>query len=692
MVSKETLKWLDDTEVVLTHRAVTKVTLRDIYVSCDMKNATAADVVKGNEVEYINSDTIISKQNYYLITGEEQQGKTSLLKNTFRRLAEGGIPVVYIDARNIKTSDIDVVIGSELKKQYDNFSIESFLHEDIKTVLIDGIDFIGLNNKYRDLFLSNLKEKFQHIIITCNTSYSYIYPEIYELNDFSVYDLLGLGHAKRTELIEKWISLGKEESIDESTLYEQCDEFKLKLDTIIRKNIVPPKPIYVLILLQMFEAYSQQNLEMTSYGHCYQQLVYQSFDHAKIPKKDVEKYLNVLTELAWRMHTNNGFIPESELPLFFKNYGSIYLTVNGEEIIKILRNNSILFSDGLNIRFKYPYLFYFFAAKKIAEQYVQDEQVRSGFRNLLSSLHREDYANILVFVTHHTKDSWVLTEIKNTLSELFHEQQPATLNKDQLTFMSEFIAQIPELILEQREIKTEREKHDRQLDKIEKVHADTNHSDEDYEQPDILAKINKTFKGMEVSGQIIRNRYATLTRQDLYDLASNGSETGLRFLDYFIQLSNTAKTEIVSLIENTLKEHPNLTDEQISKQAKHVFLQMTYGVINGVIRKIASSIGSREASEIYSSLKYKDSESPAIILLNQAIELQFMRIINIPKLSDTTQKLKGNPVCLRILKEMVIQHTYMFPVGYKEKQQIAELLDLSVKQQRIMDSKKIGKA
>ncbi|HCT6245300.1 TPA: toll-Interleukin receptor, partial [Citrobacter freundii] len=285
-----------------------------------MKNATAADVVKGNEVEYINSDTIISKQNYYLITGEEQQGKTSLLKNTFRRLAEGGIPVVYIDARNIKTSDIDVVIGSELKKQYDNFSIESFLHEDIKTVLIDGIDFIGLNNKYRDLFLSNLKEKFQHIIITCNTSYSYIYPEIYELNDFSVYDLLGLGHAKRTELIEKWISLGKEESIDESTLYEQCDEFKLKLDTIIRKNIVPPKPIYVLILLQMFEAYSQQNLEMTSYGHCYQQLVYQSFDHAKIPKKDVEKYLNVLTELAWRMHTNNGFIPESELPLFFKNY------------------------------------------------------------------------------------------------------------------------------------------------------------------------------------------------------------------------------------------------------------------------------------------------------------------------------------------------------------------------------------
>lgn len=158
-----------------------------------MKNATAVDVAKSNEVEYINSDVIIGDPKYYLITGEEQQGKTSLLKNTFRKLAEGGSPVIYFDAKNIKTSDINIVIGSELKKQYDNFTLDSFLQSDEKVILIDGIDFIGLNNKYRDLFLSNVKNQFQHIIITCNTSYSYIYPEVYELNDFTVYDLLGLG-------------------------------------------------------------------------------------------------------------------------------------------------------------------------------------------------------------------------------------------------------------------------------------------------------------------------------------------------------------------------------------------------------------------------------------------------------------------------------------------------------------------
>jgi hypothetical protein len=40
---------------------------------------------------------------------------------------------------------------------------------------------------------------------------------------------------------------------------------------------------------------------------------------------------------------------------------------------------------------------------------------------------------------------------------------------------------------------------------------------------------------------------------------------------------------------------------------------------------------------------------------------------------------------------MVVQHTYMFPVDYVEKQKLAEMLGISVKGQRLMDFKKIGK-
>ncbi|ELP25435.1 hypothetical protein F385_1451 [Pantoea agglomerans 299R] len=689
VISDETVNWIEDTEIVLTHRLVPYIKNSDIYTPCDLK-IIANNKTRDNEVEIIKSDITFKEKGLYLIFGEEQQGKTTLLKNIFSKSAASEKYAIYINAKELKSASIQKVLNECKLKQYKNINSDKFDKATDKVLLIDGFDDVSLNSKYRSQFLEEAQKEFEHIVITCNISFLYVCPEIQELNMFNKYELLGLGHERRAELVEKWICLGQEESINDSVLYESLDEISVKLDGIIRKNIVPPKPVYILMLLQMFETYSQQSLEMTSHGHCYQQLVYQAFDNAKIPKLEFEKYLNVLTELAWHMHLNDSSILESQLHVFFDNYQKVYLSVNGDEIISRLKSNSILHSDKLKIKFKYPYLFYFFTAKKIAEDYLQNKEVKDNVKEILSELHREDYANILVFVTHHTKDSWVLEEIKETLNALFKEHDPASLSNEQLQFMGDFIAQIPDLIIEQRSIKDERQKRKQELDRIEMENSNSELKDDDLEPPDILAKINKSFKGMDISGQIIRNRYATLKRSELFELASSGTKTGLRFLEYFLDLSDTLKNEIVHLIGNSLKEHPNLTDEILQRQAQTVFMQMSYGVINGVIRKMATSIGSKEAYEIYLALE-DNLKTPAASLLSQAIDLQYRKQVDIKRLNETVARLNHNPVCQRILKEMVIQHTYMFPIGYKEKQQISELLKLSVKQQMIMDSKKTGK-
>lgn len=126
-----------------------------------------------------------------------------------------------------------------------------------------------------------------------------------DLNLFKESKLLGFGNAKREEIVKKWITLGVEETIEEADLHTKCDELKAQLNAVIKKNIVPTKPIYILMLIQIFEAYTQKNLELTSYGHCYQQLIYQSFEKAKIKSTEYEKYLNVLTELSWARYKQN---------------------------------------------------------------------------------------------------------------------------------------------------------------------------------------------------------------------------------------------------------------------------------------------------------------------------------------------------------------------------------------------------
>lgn len=681
-ISRETSEWLDETEILLTHRKTNKVKLGEIYVIPDLENLKES---KKKEIEIISSEKLTQNDSYSLISGEEQQGKTSLLKYIFKTLATTGIAPIYIDAKEVKTADIEKIIQENTPKQY-NFENSP---PEIECLLIDNLDEIGLNNRFRGKFLEQARARFPYIVATCHSSFKYVFPEIPELSGYDHYSLMGLGHLKRSEMVERWISLGQEESIEDDELYTKCDELRARLDSVIRKNIVPPKPIYVLMLVQMFEAYAQQNFDLTSYGHCYQQLIYQSLDNAQIPKHEYEKYINVLTELAWYIHRKGDDLTQVELEGFFAEYEQSYLAVRRKEIVSKLIGNSILCEKNQKIKFKYPYIFYFFAAKKIAESYSSNLETKTRLRDLLENLHREDYANILIFVTHHTKEKWMLEEFESILTNLFSENQKAELTKEQLSFMDSFIAQIPELIIERREIKQERESHLRRLDKLESFDQE-NELDPGTSANDLLALINKTFKGMEISGQIIRNRHATLTKQNLSSLASQGASAGLRFLDYFLEMSSNSRIEIIKFIESRLQEQPHLTDRDIQADAQTAYLQITYGVINGVIRKIASSIGSKEAFEIYKSLEQQE-KTPAFALLNQAIELQFNRKLDISSIEQTAAKIKNNPVCMRILKEMTIQHTYMFPVSYKEKQQLSSLLKIPVQMQNQLDIRKRGK-
>lgn len=682
-ITRLTESWLKDTEITLSHRNVSKVDLDQIYVVPDIE----CQYVENEKKININSaKKLLETKDRFLVSGEEQQGKTSLLKYYFRQLLKAEKLPIYLDASTIKKSEVEQFLSKPLSEQYNELSIEKYLAHENRVLLIDNIDSIPLNEKFRSLFLENLNKYFDQVIITCHTTFSYIHREIDALDCYKAFDLLSLGHKKREEMARKWLSLGQEESISDIELYEQCDEVKARLNTIIKRNIVPPKPIYILILLQMFEANTQLNTELTSYGHCYQQLIYQTFENAKIHSSDFEKYLNVLSELAWWILVHDKKPNEHQLDYFFASYSKKYLPVKKDEVIEKLIKHSILEVKDFQTGFKYPYIYYFFAGKKIAESYQDSAEVRNTVEGLLSLLHREDFANILIFITHHTKDSWVLSEIKKVLSSLFDENSPASLDNKQLVFMENFMKKIPEIVIEQRGIQKERDAHNEKLDLIDRRAL----PEEEYGSVDILATINKTFKGMEIAGQIIRNRHASLTKDSMIDLAGSGVESGLRFLEYFIKISDTAKNEIVKMISSHLSEQPNLTNQEIKRDAEAAYMHLTYGVINGVLRKIASSIGSKEALSIYESLE-KKSGTPAASLIRLSIELQFNKVLKIGSISDCKKKLRGNAVCTRILTEMIVQHIYMFPVEYKEKQQLFSLLGISVKKQRQMDQRKIGK-
>jgi DNA polymerase III delta prime subunit len=679
-ISSDFLKWLDDTEVQLSHRNVEKVQFLDVYVAPHLKNLIS------NSEEIVKPVDAISKLNsesHLIIFGDDQSGKTSLIKHYYRELYGMGALPIFIDGECIKSSDLTVLINKKIAEQYDD---SEGVGGD-RVLLIDNFSKIKLNQKHLGKLLENINDKFHKIIFLAHDSFQFVAPEIDGFGGFEFCEILPLGNLKRSEVIEKWVSLGISEQIDDKELYKEADEIKLRMDSMVRGNVVPAKPIFILTMLQMFEAYTPQNLELTSYGHCYQYLVYQALEKAKIKASEIDLYLNILTELSWEIYKNKRGLNKSGVSYFFSKYrGKYVLGIDDSVVIdKIISNGILYYDDEGLVSFKYKYVYYFFVAKKIAESFSLDDVVKDEIRVLLSDLHREEAANIIIFISHHTKESWILDELQLCLMELFEDQSEAELSYSSLSFMDEFIAEIPDLILREKEVSRERNKRNELIDDLERMEGDK--VEERFESNDFLVKINKVFKGIEIVGQIVRNRHASLNKEVLFQMIEFSTHTGLRFLQYFIEISDVSKEEVIKTIKHMLIDNVDISDDDLEKEARSAFLKLTYGIIYGVLKKISTAIGSKDAYEIYTELEEK-TPTPAVKLINQAIALQFKKQLDFKKLSKIHQEFSTNPVCERILKEIVVQHAYMFPVDYKDKQKISSILNVSVQGQTMMDLQK----
>jgi predicted transcriptional regulator len=676
-LTKTFLDWLDDTEISLSHRRSDKVSLQDIYTLQDAE-LQVVDNDKDGQKTIECTNVLLDRFNRLVILGDEQQGKTSLLKFYFRKLNSESYMPLYLDGVNLASASLGEVIKEALKKQYNELAYDKFIQSDRKVLLIDSIDRSKLNGKYKSKIVDDICANFSRCIFALGPMALWV-NEVRGLHSFQRAKLLDMGHKRREEIIQKWVSLGVQHTISEEELYVKCDEMQDSINAVIRKNLIPPKPVFILILLQLLEAKTKLNLDLSSHGYCYQQLIFQSFSKAGIRGADIDTHLNVLTELSWWIFKNEQNPQVSQVEDFFDGYCKDYLDVDREKVIRALMDASIIKESGFRIGFKYSYIYYFFVGKKISESYSEDKDVQIRFSSLIANMHREDFANILIFITHHTKSSWVIDGIIETLGGLFSEHEVATLSTDQLAFMEDFIKSIPALVVDQRDIQEERNRHHEALDKREMDEEDAGTG----ESVELLSRINKTFKGMEIAGQIVRNRHASLKRDRLENLARDGIDAGLRLLTNIIEVSNASREEVTKVISSYLTERPDMKDDELNKRAERVYLSVVYAIIGGVVATIGSSIGSKDAIEIYGVIE-KKNQTPAMLLLRQAIEMKHRKRIDVNGVSECVEKLKDNTICISILRHLVVQHLYLFHVEYKDKQKLCQLLGLSIKKQQLI--------
>ena len=201
------------------------------------------------------------------------------------------------------------------------------------------------------------------------------------------------------------------------------------------------------------------------------------------------------------------------------------------------------------------------------------------------------------------------------------------------------------------------------------------------ELSEFVKNINKLLKATEVCGQILRNRVGSLERHSLELIYEEALIVLLKLLNLVLKTSELLKEEAVRMIRKTLDISPDMSDEKITRLVKRAFLDLNYSIILGVLNRASFSLGSARCREIYIKVT-EDKVTPAARLVQEIIELQFEKKLDIKKIKLLHNEFSQNPICDHVLKYVILRHCYMHDIGYKYRQQLASTLDIPMQVQR----------
>lgn len=644
--------------------------------------------------------SLLYQDERWIVFGDDQSGKTSLSKKLFIDSFSHGYTPLLIDGASIKTSTIDKIVSQASEETYPDIELSTLLSREDLVLIVDDLSKSPINANAKKKLIAHINQVFPKAIILASEPFQFAASDFPSLDGYEKAKIIPFGHLCRTRLINKWVELELGEEAPENQIWKRKDELKTHVDALVRKNIVPSKPFFILMIIQAFDLGQARSLEMTSYGHCYQHLIYQALERSNIKKSsDVDQYLNFLSELGREvLDSHPEGLDEEVLESFFTQYLKKFIATDKEKMVEALIEAAILERKDGYLRFKYRYLFYFFASKNLADTLHRGVSAKETIGGLISRIHLEKSSNIVLFLCHHSKDPWILDEILYSVIDIFPEEKEATLDTDSLEFLKASSNSISDVVMKIRsDAHQEREEQDVRRDIIERKQEafseDEDLEDLEYIDPKeetsiLIRKIERVFRTTEVCGQILRNRIGSLERENLELLYEESVSSLLKLLNIVLKISEKLQ-KILRLVELSEKEAPNATDDEIVRKVRASFMELNYTLMFSILRKIAFSLGSDTGREIYVSVN-AEKDTAAVHLIQKIMELQFEKkldLANITKLHKQFVSSK-NPVCNQLLKIIVVYHCYMHDISYKERQAIASNLGINLHPLKVMESRK----
>ena len=693
-VSSEFAEYLSDAGASFVHPAKSILSLEDILVLPSCKGYKAGDKKHSERTYTVESKDllkVLTSKEKLLIVGSEKTGKTTLAKVLFtHHFNSGKVPIRLhgSEINSVELQQLEKLIERQLRRQYNDPPIEKFqqLSKTDVVIIIDDFDAAKLNLKGKRQLLDEACKRYNHIVLLSNGLIRF--EELAEgskdtsvVNSFSQFDISEFGHLLRDKLIERWFNIGIEFQGDPEEINQKIRAAENRINILLGNSYLPSVPIFILTFLQAISNAETSNSAAGSYGYLYEVLITKALSTRPSKIKLDTKY-TYLSEFAHRLHSANvRELSPFESKIFHDQYCKLYkINPSQSTMIEELLDSDIIVHVDDCYQFKYAYTYYYFVARYYRDN-LHEKHVQDKIRELSAGTLKEEQSNILLFLTHLSKDPFIINSILARSRTVFASSLPLKFEED-VAFLNSLYAQVPKTVLLEKDAKTSKEEYLKKVDALEepktkRAQSSSNYQSDEDQDIDAASEFMTALKLLQILGQIVKNFPGSLKGATKLEVVDECYKIGMRCLSaIFSSIEGNAPQLIEMTVARVNKLHPRTTDEEeLRKEIKSFLFTMTEGAAFGIIKQISQSVGAADLAETYNEVQEHNGTN-AVSLIDMSIKLDHFVFPTreVPKLYE---RMKDSVFCGKMLRSLVVHHFYLFPTKTNVKQAICKQLDIA---------------
>ena len=708
---------LKDAGANFTHPRKEHLFLEDIFVPPFLRDLN--DEHKTDRIKKVSVDNLIDTFDLdeeggirFHIVGADVSGKTVLSKYLFRQYKSYGFTPILLKGsditNNVQEQQLKDRISVKMQGIYRNplpIADKAADNQDIILIVDDFQDAGKGNNRYWAPIVKNLEKLFSNIIIIGNSLISdNVLADYKPFDKFKKFCLLEFGPDLRYQLVSRWNSAGRELQSNEDldALRRENERMDEIITSIVGKDFIPAYPFYILGMLQASESTKNPNQEYSLHGFYYEKLINDALDSSIKDQSKIGLYYSFLIEICYAMFLERKrIISETELDEFINIFYTEYELDSSnnpkrhfkEDLAQISLINKTI--EGYRISHKYVY--FFFVAKYLANN-IAKKDIKIIIRQLIERVFVDEYANIVLFLSHLTKNEYFINALIESADTQYASYCPAKL-EDDVSGINELIVNIPNRVIKLIETDDEiarQKQYEAELEESERAFATdpVNYTqfglEDDLTSINSLSRMNLSMRTIDILGQLAKKYWAEFKRDDKYRLLESTYNLGLRTLTMYLTAVEQNKKELAEAIRNMIHEKyikddadewdPTLNKDKIKQASVNVIINLCYLCSYLIISRISFATGDDQLTVTQERL-LSDNPYNSYKLVNFSVKLNTRGIPNdlVKSYSDEMEK---NHFCFRLLQDFMISYLHKFEPSYVIQQRVSEYLKLDVRRQK----------